>query len=258
MKNIQHSFLLVLLMMLYSFSTTKEKPVLYIIGDSTVKNSDGSGRNELWGWGSLIGSYFDSTKIDVRNHAVGGRSSRTFITDGRWDAILKTLKEGDYVMMQFGHNDASPLADTARARGTIKGLGDDSLETYNPIRKVNETVHTYGWYMRRFINEAKAKGAIPIICSPVPRLNYKEGKIVREAYAGWSKQLAEDNDVFFIPLNEKIAVEYEQQIVDSVAVRKFFPTDHTHTNKAGALLNAQKVVEGVRELKKCGLKKYLL
>jgi rhamnogalacturonan acetylesterase len=258
MKSIQRILCLFFLMLLYSFSVIKEKPVLYIIGDSTVKNSDGSGRNGQWGWGSLIGGYFDSTKIDVRNHAIGGRSSRTFITEGRWDAILKTLKEGDYVMMQFGHNDASPLADTARARGTIKGLGDDSLETYNPIRKMKETVHSYGWYMRKFINEAKAKGAIPIICSPIPRLNYtKEGKIVREAYAEWSRQLAEDNKVFFIPLNEKVAVEYEE-MADSVTVRKFFPSDHTHTDKAGALLNAQKVVEAVKELRKCKLKKYLL
>ena len=232
--------------------------MLYIIGDSTVKNSDGSGRNGQWGWGSLVGSYFDTTKIDVRNHAIGGRSSRTFITEGRWDAILKTLKEGDYVMMQFGHNDASPLADTARARGTIKGIGEDSVETYNPIRKMKETVYSYGWYMRRFINDAKAKGAIPIICSPIPRLSYtKDGKIVRDNYATWSKELSEQNNVSFIPLNEKIAVEYEQ-MADSVAVRKFFPNDHTHTDKAGTLLNAQKVVEGVKELKKCNLKKYLL
>jgi hypothetical protein len=101
----------------------KEKPVFYIIGDSTVKNGDGTGKNNQMGWGTVITPFFDTTKIDVRNHAIGGRSSRTFITDGRWDKILETLKKGDYVIMQFGHNDASPLDDTARARGTIKGLG---------------------------------------------------------------------------------------------------------------------------------------
>jgi Lysophospholipase L1 and related esterases len=74
--------------------------------------------------GTVITPFFDTTKIDVRNHAIGGRSSRTFITDGRWDKILETLKKGDYVIMQFGHNDASPLDDTARARGTIKGIGE--------------------------------------------------------------------------------------------------------------------------------------
>ncbi|MFX5752271.1 hypothetical protein ABTE32_22895, partial [Acinetobacter baumannii] len=72
-------------------------------------------------------------------------------------------------MMQFGHNDSSPLDDTARARGTIKGIGEDSTEIYNPIRKMKEMVHTYGWYMRKFANDAKAKGATVIICSPIPR-----------------------------------------------------------------------------------------
>lgn len=148
-------FLAVVSIALASFSYLKPKPVLYIIGDSTVKNGSGKGADALWGWGSLIGHYFDSMQISVQNHAIGGRSSRTFITDGRWEAILKTLKKGDYVLMQFGHNDSSPLDDTARARGTIKGIGDESKEIYNPIRKVNETVYSYGHYMRRFVKDAR-------------------------------------------------------------------------------------------------------
>jgi len=122
--------------------TKKDKPVFYVIGDSTVKNGDGTGKNNQMGWGTVITPFFDTTKIDVQNHAIGGRSSRTFITDGRWDKIMGTLKKGDYVIMQFGHNDQSPLDDTARARGTIKGIGDDSTEIYNPIRKMKEIVHT--------------------------------------------------------------------------------------------------------------------
>ena len=69
----------------------KEKPVFYIIGDSTVKNGDGTGKNNQMGWGTVIIPFFDTTKIDVRNHAIGGRSSRTFITEGRWENILQTL-----------------------------------------------------------------------------------------------------------------------------------------------------------------------
>ncbi|MCH5685362.1 hypothetical protein LWM68_14565 [Niabella sp. W65] len=76
-----------------SFTALKEKPVLYIIGDSTVKNGSGNGSDELWGWGSLIGSYFDTSRLSIENRAIGGRSSRTFITEGRWDAILKDLKK---------------------------------------------------------------------------------------------------------------------------------------------------------------------
>lgn len=233
-----------------------DKPTLYIIGDSTVKNGDGTGKNLQWGWGSVVDTYFDTTRISIRNHAIGGRSSRTFITDGRWDAILKTLTKGDYVIMQFGHNDSGPLDDTARARGTIKGIGNDSVETYNPIRKMKETVYSYGWYMRKYIREAKAKGAIPIICSPVPRANRKEGRIVRSDYANWAMQLAAETGSCFLDLQDLIATTYDQ--MDSLTVNAFFPADRTHTNKEGAVLNAAKVAEGIRQMNACDLKKYLL
>src|SRR6187402_1094748 len=140
-------FALLLLIIFGSFTLIDHKPVLYIIGDSTVKNGDGTGKNNQMGWGTMVDVYFDTNKISVRNHAIGGRSSRTFITDGRWTKILETLTKGDYVVMQFGHNDSGPLDDTARARGTIKGIGNDSIQTYNPIRKMKETVYSYGWYM---------------------------------------------------------------------------------------------------------------
>src|SRR5476649_2143912 len=125
MKKIQWATLL-LTVLLVSFTAAVHKPVLYIIGDSTVKNGDGSGKNGQWGWGTVIDMHFDTNKISVQNHAIGGRSSRTFITEGRWDKILATLAKDDYVIMQFGHNDSGPLDDTARARGTIKGNGTDS------------------------------------------------------------------------------------------------------------------------------------
>ena len=248
--------ILVLSVLLVSFTLITHKPVLYIIGDSTVKNSDGSGKNGQWGWGTVIDAHFDTNKISVRNHAIGGRSSRTFITDGRWDKILETLTKGDYVLMQFGHNDASPLDDTARARGTIKGVGNDSTEIYNPIRKMKEIVHSYGWYMRKFVNEAKAKGAIPVICSPVPRDNRKDGKYNRSEYGVWAKQVADETGAYFIDLQDLIALEYEK--MDTTKVNSFFPADKTHTNKEGALLNAEQVVKGIRDLKKCTLKNYLL
>lgn len=247
--------LAVMAILILSFVAVQQRPTLYIIGDSTVKNSDGSGSNGQWGWGSLVDVFFDTSRIAVRNHAIGGRSSRTFITDGRWDRILQTLQKGDYLIIQFGHNDSSPLDDTARARGTIKGIGSDSIDTYNPIRKQREMVYSYGIYMRRFVNEAKAKGAIPIICSPVPRENWKEGKIVRSDYLQWSKQIAAETGTCFIDLQNMIAQEYE--MMDTLQVKQFFPADHTHTNKQGALLNAEQVAKGIRELAHCDLKKFL-
>ncbi len=103
---------------------------------------------------------------------------------------MANLKKGDYVIMQFGHNDSGALDDTARARGSIRGIGNEEKEIYNPIMKKQEVVHTYGWYMRKYINDAKLKGAIPIVCSPVPRNDWKDGKVIRasENYGQWHRK----------------------------------------------------------------------
>ncbi|MBO9657784.1 MAG: rhamnogalacturonan acetylesterase [Chitinophagaceae bacterium] len=252
------SCLALMLLIFCSFALLKkDKPVFYIIGDSTVRNGDGSGKNQQWGWGSFIAGYFDTTKVSVSNQAIGGRSSRTFITEGRWERITAELKKGDYVIMQFGHNDAGPLDDTARARGTIPGIGEESKDIYNPITKKNETVHTYGWYMRKYIREAKAKGAIAIVCSPVPRDNWKEGKINRstESYTKWAKDVAKEEQCFFIDLNDLIAIEYET--LGAEKVKAFFPADHTHTDKAGAELNASVVIRELKKISSIGLLQFL-
>ena len=248
----------VLVLICTSFIMHQHRPVLYIIGDSTVKNGDGKNNNLLQGWGSFIDQHFDTTRISIENHAIGGRSSRTFITEGRWDKILATLKKGDYILMQFGHNDSGPLDDTARARGTLKGTGDDSVAIYNPIRKKNETVYSYGWYMKRYIDDAKAKGAIPIICSPIPRNDWKEGKLVRanESYTLWAKQVAANNGAFFIDLHNLIADKYDNDLGQEKA-SAFYPKEHTHTNRAGAELNAAIVAEAIKNLKACSLIDYL-
>jgi unsaturated rhamnogalacturonyl hydrolase len=261
MKKYFYSFIVALSSLIFfSFIAQIDKPTLYIIGDSTVKNGSGGGKDSLWGWGSVIAPHFDSNKIAIQNHAIGGRSSRTFITDGRWDKILATLKEGDFVIMQFGHNDAGALDDTSRARGTIRGISDSSKSIYNPIRKVQETVYTYGWYMRKLVKEAKAKGAIPIICSLVPRNDWdKEGKKVKlssDSYALWAQQIAEQEGAFFIDLNKKVASAYEE-IGQQKVLKQFFPKDHTHTDYDGARLNAEIVANNVRELNKCPLSAYL-
>jgi rhamnogalacturonan acetylesterase len=235
----------------------KEKPALYIIGDSTVKNGDGTGKNNQMGWGTVITPFFDTTKIDVQNHAIGGRSSRTFITEGRWDKILQTLKKGDYIIMQFGHNDASPLDDTARARGTIKGIGEDSTEIWNPIRKIKEVVHTYGWYMRKYVRDTKAKGAIPIICSLVPRNNWKDEKTVRsnDSWALWAKQIAEQEGAYYIELNGLVADKYDA--MGAKAVKAFFQADNTHTNNDGARLNAETVANELKRINPGKIKKFM-
>ena len=233
------------------------RPTLYIIGDSTVKNGKGKGDGSLWGWGSFLDESFDTTRMAVRNYALGGRSSRTFITEGHWDQVLTQLKPGDYVIMQFGHNDGGPLDDTARARGTLKGLSDSTKDIYNPIMKKNETVHTYGWYMRKYVADTKAKDATAIICSPIPRNMFQDGKVNRNGtdYGGWSRETATTTGAYFIDLNTLIADQYDRLGADSV--KNFFPGDHTHTNEAGARLNAAAVTTGLRQLPNLPLTQYL-
>lgn len=239
-----------------SFQKIQDKPVLYIIGDSTVQNGSGKGSDSLWGWGSFMNVFLNTDKIEIQNHAKGGRSSRTFLTEGRWDSIMKTIKKGDYVLMQFGHNDGGELADTLRARGTIKGIGEETKDIYNPIRKVNETVYTYGYYMRKYADEAKDKGAVPIIVSPVPRNKFNEkGKIEKDQYGIWAQQVAKQTGAYFIDLNEMVIEKYRKMGPEKV--KAFFPKDHTHTNEAGAVLNAELVVKGIKQLKNCELKNYI-
>lgn len=234
------------------------KPTLFLIGDSTVKNGKGKGDGALWGWGSFLDGFFDLDKITIENHALGGTSTRTFRSKGLWDSVLVKLKPGDFVLMQFGHNDGSPLDDTARARGTIKGTGTESKEIFNPITKKKEMVYTYGAYLRKFINEAKAKGAIPIVCSPIPRNPVKNGVLTLavDSYAGWAEEVATSENVGFIPLNKIIKDKYVAWGAEKVEAF-FTKTDHTHTNEAGAKVNASSVAEGLKSLKRGTLEKYL-
>ena len=231
-------------------------PTLFIVGDSTVKNGQGNGSNGQWGWGDLIGPYFDSSTINVVNWARGGRSSRTYITEGLWQKVVDALKPGDFVMIQFGHNDGGPLNDDSRARGSIKGTGDESQEIDNLLTKKHEIVHSYGWYMRKYVQDTKAKGATPIVCSLVPRKIWKDGKIVRNSgdYAGWAAEVARSEGVAFIDLNEIIAARYDQMGPEKVD--PLFGDEHTHTTRAGAELNAESVIAGLRALKSDPLASY--
>jgi rhamnogalacturonan acetylesterase len=231
-------------------------PTLFLVGDSTVRNGHADGANGQWGWGEPLVDLFDTKKINVDNRAIGGRSSRSYIMENQWAETLSFVKPGDVILFQWGHNDDSPLDDPARARGTLHGIGEETKEVYNPILKIDETVHTNGWYLRKYVTDTKAKGAIPIICSPVPRKTWKDGKIVRNAsnYGGWAKQVAEQEHVGFIDLNEIIARRYD--VLGEAAVEPLFGDPHTHTNRAGAELNAECVVAGLKALPNDPVAKY--
>jgi lysophospholipase L1-like esterase len=195
--------------------------------------------------------------VNVVNRAVGGLSSRTYLTMGHWDKVLAMLKAGDVVLMQFGHNDSGPLDDPARARGAINGTGEETKEIDNPITKQHEVVHTYGWYLRKFIADAKAKGATPIVCTLVPRKIWKDGKIVRasDSYGKWAAEVAAREGVGLVDLNEIIARKYDA--LGAEKVEPLFGDEHTHTSRAGAELNADCVIEGLKGLRENPLAAYL-
>ena len=261
--NKKQNLFLVITAILFSsfviFNKVDKKPTLFFVGDSTVKNGKGDGAGNMWGWGDLMTPLFDTAKITLENDALGGTSSRTFITKGLWDKVLAKIQKGDFVIMQFGHNDSGPLDDTARARGTINGIGDSTKNIYNPITKQNEVVHTYGWYLTKMVNDAKAKGAAVFICSPIPRNEWKDGKLIRyngTGYGLWAKQTAEATGAYFIDLNSITADTYDA--MGQEKVKPLFPNEHTHTSKEGAAINAASIIKGIRGLKKCALKKYIL
>ncbi len=232
------------------------KPTLYLIGDSTVKTSD----KVLQGWGTPIADLFDASKINGQNRALGGRSSRTFYTEGLWTKVLTDLKSGDYVIMQFGHNDGGSLDKAPRPRASLKGNGEETKDVVVEPTNTPETVHTYGWYLRKYITDAKSKGATPIVCSPIPRNIWKDDRVTRAGndYGKWAAEAAKAESVPFIDLNEIIAKHYEAEGQDKVKSTYFTAADHTHTTHPGAAVNAACVAEGIRALADCKLKDYLL
>ena len=230
-------------------------PTLFIIGDSTVHNNTAGQQ----GWGDPLIKEFAPAKIKVANHAMGGRSSRTFLTEGRWDAVVKELKPGDFVLMQFGHNDGGKIDDPKRPRASLKGNGEDTREYVNPADQKAETVHSYGWYLRKYITDTKAKGATAIVVSPIPRNIWTNGKIGRSTndYGGWAKQAADQEHALFIDFNTLLADRYEGMGQEKTAAL-FAGTDHTHTGPPGAEFNAKVMAEAIRNLTGTPLGKALL
>lgn len=229
------------------------KPTVFTIGDSTVKNGDGSGSSGQWGWGTYLGDYLNVDSVTVENRALGGRSSRTFIEEGLWAKVKSSIKPGDYVIMQFGHNDGIAPNDPERPRGTLRGNGEEAKNFFMQKTQDSLLVHTYGWYMRQYIIEAKALGAIPIVCSLIPRNQWKDGKIIRgnDSYGLWAKQAAEQAGAGFIDLNNLVSDKYEALGQEFVA--SMFWGDHTHTSQPGAKLNAFIIAQELKKNRNCTL-----
>jgi rhamnogalacturonan acetylesterase len=217
-------------------------PTVFLVGDSTVK----VGTAGQMGWGEAIGEYFDATRINVVNYARGGRSSRTFQTEGLWTRVLSAMRPGDFVLIQFGHNDGGELFETTRPRGSLPGVGDETRAGTVAMTKTFEVVRTFGWYVRQYVADARARGATPIVCSLVPRGRWANGRIVRESYATWAREAAQATGAPFLDLHEIIARRYEALGPDPVA--RLFADAGTHTTPEGAALSASMVIAGLKTL----------
>lgn len=235
-------------------SRIQGKPVLFTIGDSTVKNEDRDD-DSMWGWGSVIDELFDTTRITVENHAMAGRSARTFLDEGRWDKVYDALQPSDYVIMQFGHNDGGDI-NTGKARGELHGSGDESKVFRMAAKGRNQVVYTYGWYIRKFIMDALEKGAIPVVLSHTPRNKWHDGLIESNAssFGLWAREAADRAGALFIDLNAISGAKFQELGPDGSA--PYFKNDHTHSSLKGARLNAESIAEGLRSTD-CSLKNFL-
>jgi rhamnogalacturonan acetylesterase len=229
-------------------------PTLFIVGDSTARN-----QADL-GWGDHFAHYFDTTKINIANRARAGRSSRSYYNEALWANVLAEMKPGDFVLIQMGHNDGGtthPETDT-KARASVKGIGDETVQ-YTPPKPFTtgplagesiETIHTYGWYIRRYIADTRAKKATPLLLTITIRniwVNDTDGILHIERNMGfrdYENQLAAQEQV---PIIDMATVEADR--LDALGQEKtalLFPIDHTHTSAEGAERNAESVAIALR------------
>jgi len=253
----------------YDLNRTEGKPVVFITGDSTVKNAD-KDPDGMWGWGAVANTIFDETKIDIVNAAMAGRSCRSYLNEGRWDRVYNSLKPGDFVLIQFGHNDISPI-DKPKYRGAIAGTKDtchvyrmqaakEDLSKQNVIDqklKANtqvgsyEVVYSFGWYLKKFIQDVREKGATPILVSLTPRNEWPNGKIERrnDTYGKWYREVAAETGCEFVDLHNITADFLDKKCGKKEKAMKYFNHDHTHTSLLGAKTNAQSIAKGLRDNK---------
>ena len=250
----------------FNVQRTEGKPVVFITGDSTVKNND-KDSDGMWGWGAVANTVFDETKIDIVNAAMAGRSCRSYLNEGRWERVYNSLKPGDFVLIQFGHNDISPI-DKPKYRGAI-ATAQDTCRVYRmeaakeDLTKQNvidqklksntqvgsyEVVYSFGWYLKKFIQDVREKGATPILVSLTPRNEWPNGKIERrnDTYGKWYREVVEATGVEFVDLHNITADFLDKKCGSKEKAMKYFNHDHTHTSLLGAKTNAQSIAKGLR------------
>ena len=248
----------------WKYITTNGLPRVFFTGDSTVKNADKED-DGMWGWASQASTVFDETKITLINAARAGRSTRTFIKEGLWDKVYKSLQPGDFVTIEFGHNDICPITD-AKGRGVIASA-KDTLHVYKMDNGSYEVVYSFGWYLKKMIDDCREKGATPILVSLTPRNEWPNGKIERRdgSYGKWYREVVEETGVEFVDLHnisadfldkkfakKRLSKDKEKAKAQVAQIKEkagavYFKKDHTHTSKLGAQMNAQSFAKGLRQ-----------
>lgn len=227
------------------WSCHKPQPTLYLVGDSTMANKTDLKFPER-GWGQVLSTFFDST-FEIENYAKNGRSSRSFIYESRWDTVYSKLKPGDFVVIQFGHNDD---VQTKVGRYTLP--------------------EEFAYNLSKFVKEALAKGAHPILCTPIVRRNYIDGKLkpTHGVYPEKVKEVAQKFNIPFIDMTQK-SRELVQRLGEEASKALYLQIppgiyqkvpngkiDNTHFSEKGAIAMAMLFVEGVKE-QHLELEKYL-
>jgi lysophospholipase L1-like esterase len=244
-------------------------PTIFVVGDSTARNS-GNGKNgePVAGWGTPLADYFDPAKATVSNVAHAGTSSRTYFNNpGDWPRVLPLITAGDFVLLVFGINDGGPPT-SVRSRGSIPGLGDETVELPRPDGTV-ETAHTYGWYMSAMAGAARERGAHVFLLTVTtrniwtnPKATFRDATPVdplpadydpaedriergtaRGQYTQWTKELGSRLHLPVIDLTNLCADEYEA--MGREAVDRFY-SDHNHTYGPGADFVAATIVSGLK------------
>lgn len=248
---------------------------VYLTGDSTVK-SYGPSRGE-GGWGEYLQNYFNN-KVTIINKSEGGRSSRSFINEGRLQDVLNGIKPGDYLFIQFGHNDCSvahsleryaPIG-TPDAKGVYPVTAGNLVETpaelfaSKPMHGKTYYAHgsggTFKWYLKQFVDGAKGKGATPVLVTPVSRM-YFSGTAIREhhddntsqgnAYVTAVKQLAAEEGILCIDMFEITKAMYERLGIDQASRMQFVKNggavDNTHYNKYGGFYVGGLMAEAIKK-----------
>ena len=240
------------------------KPMVFLCGDSTGKNED-SNPDGMWGWGSQASTIFDANKCVFQNQAMAGRSTRTYVDEGRWEEVYNSLERGDVVLIQFGHNDIGGIKD-GKERGVLATAKDSSAVYRMESTGIYQVIYSHGWYIKKMIRDAQEKGAIPVLLSLTPRnewhegnghsrgfvypVNEKAGKLYierrNETFGTWCRSIARETGCEFVDIHNITADALDKMGPKKAAV--YFKNDHTHTSLIGARLNAQSLAKGLRDI----------